>query len=48
MYPHERSLVKDLEGRPCVIIGVNSEGDREHQYVRAEKGDNRPGTLKHE
>ena len=29
MYPHERSLVKDLAGKPFVIIGVNSDKDRE-------------------
>ena len=29
MYPHERSLVKQFEGRPFVIIGVNSDDDRE-------------------
>jgi len=29
MYPHERSLVKKYEGRPFVIIGVNSDRDRE-------------------
>jgi hypothetical protein len=29
MYPHERSLVKQYEGRPFVIIGVNSDADRE-------------------
>ena len=29
MYPHERSLVKEYEGRPFVIIGVNSDRDRE-------------------
>jgi thioredoxin-related protein len=29
MYPHERSLVKKLEGRPFVIIGVNSDDDRD-------------------
>src|SRR5262245_57353646 len=29
MYPHERSLVKQYEGRPFVIIGVNSDKDRE-------------------
>src|SRR5690349_24236344 len=28
MYPHERSLVKKLEGRPFVILGVNSDADR--------------------
>jgi peroxiredoxin len=25
MYPHERSLVKKMEGRPFVILGVNSD-----------------------
>jgi hypothetical protein len=29
MYPHERSLVKKFEGRPFVIIGVNSDDDRD-------------------
>jgi len=29
MYPHERSLVKRLEGRPFAIVGVNSDKDRE-------------------
>jgi hypothetical protein len=29
MYPHERSLVKEYEGRPFVIIGVNSDEKRE-------------------
>ena len=28
MYPHERSLVKRLEGKPFVLIGVNSDQDR--------------------
>jgi hypothetical protein len=28
MYPHERSLVKKLEGKPFVILGVNSDHDR--------------------
>jgi len=28
MYPHERSLVKRLEGKPFVLIGVNSDKDR--------------------
>jgi hypothetical protein len=27
MYPHERSLVKRLKGKPFVIIGVNSDTD---------------------
>jgi peroxiredoxin len=25
MYPHERSLVKQFEGKPFVILGVNSD-----------------------
>ena len=29
MYPHERSLVKKLEGKPFVLLGVNSDRDRE-------------------
>jgi hypothetical protein len=29
MYPHERSLVKKLEGKPFALIGVNSDRDRE-------------------
>jgi len=28
MYPHERSLVKRLESRPFVLLGVNSDQDR--------------------
>ena len=29
MYPHERSLVKRLEGQPFALIGINSDRDRE-------------------
>jgi hypothetical protein len=29
MYPHERSLVKRLEGKPFVLLGVNSDLDKE-------------------
>jgi len=29
MYPHERSLVKNLAGKPFAIIGVNSDKDLE-------------------
>ncbi|MFT5302689.1 MAG: hypothetical protein ACI87E_001394 [Mariniblastus sp.] len=29
MYPHERSLVKQLAGKPFAIVGVNSDRDRE-------------------
>lgn len=28
MYPHERSLVKRLEGKPFALIGINSDDDR--------------------
>src|SRR5437762_9476422 len=28
MIPHERSLVNKLNGKPFVLIGVNSDGDR--------------------
>jgi peroxiredoxin len=28
LYPHERSLVKTMEGRPFVLVGVNSDDDR--------------------
>ena len=28
MYPHERSLVKKMEGKPFVLLGVNSDGTR--------------------
>jgi hypothetical protein len=29
MYPHERSLVKRLENKPFVLLGVNSDTDRD-------------------
>ncbi len=29
MYPHERSLVKRLEGKPFALLGVNSDADKE-------------------
>lgn len=28
MFPHERSLVKRMEGKPFALIGVNSDRDR--------------------
>jgi hypothetical protein len=28
MYPHERSLVKRLEGKPFALLGVNSDEDK--------------------
>jgi hypothetical protein len=29
MYPHERSLVKKLDGKPFALMGVNSDMDRD-------------------
>jgi hypothetical protein len=29
MYPHERSLVKRLAGKPFALLGINSDRDRE-------------------
>jgi hypothetical protein len=29
MYPHERSLVKKMEGKPFVLLGVNSDRDKD-------------------
>jgi hypothetical protein len=29
MYPYERSLVKKMEGKPFVLLGVNTDEDRE-------------------
>jgi hypothetical protein len=29
MYPHERSLVKDLAGKPFALLGVNSDDSRD-------------------
>ncbi len=29
MYPYERSLVKKMEGKPFVLLGVNTDRDRE-------------------
>jgi hypothetical protein len=28
MYPHERSLVKKMEGKPFALVGVNSDQDK--------------------
>ena len=28
MYPHERSLVKRLEGKPFALLGINSDTDK--------------------
>jgi hypothetical protein len=39
MYPHERSLVRNLAGKPFAIIGVNSDRDLEsiRQIVHEKK-----------
>ena len=29
MYPHERSLVKKMEGKPFVLLGINSDRSKE-------------------
>lgn len=38
MYPHERSLVKRLEGKPFALLGINSDPkDRLRQAMKREK-----------
>jgi hypothetical protein len=39
MYPHERSLVKQMEGRPFALLGVNSDRSAEElkQVIEKEK-----------
>ena len=37
MYPHERSLVKKMEGKPFVLLGVNSDGDKDNLHKRMEE-----------
>ncbi len=37
MYPHERSLVSQLAGKPFVILGVNSDGSQEELKQIKEK-----------
>ena|SRR5947209_7058700 len=39
MYPHERSLVKKLEGKPFALLGINSDHDKE-QLKEAMKKEN--------
>ena len=29
MYPHERSLVQKMQGKPFVLLGVNSDKSRD-------------------
>ena len=38
MYPHERSLVKRLEGKPFALLGINS--DRKDRLRQAMKKEN--------
>ena len=37
MFEHERSLVKRLEGKSFVLIGINSDQDREETKKKSEK-----------
>lgn len=37
MFPHERSLVKRLEGKPFALIGVNTDGNREMVKTRSKE-----------
>src|SRR5947209_19674101 len=34
MYPHERSLVKRLHGKPFAILGINSDPDKDKLHKR--------------
>ncbi len=37
MYPHERSLVKRMEGKPFALIGIDCDSDREELKKVMEK-----------
>jgi hypothetical protein len=37
MYPHERSFVKKIQGKPVVLLGVNSDKDRQELKKVLEK-----------
>lgn len=37
MYPHERSLVEKMQGRPFALVGVNSDKDRDKLRSRLEE-----------
>jgi hypothetical protein len=39
MYPHERSLVKRLEGKPFALVGINSDGDKQKLKERMKEED---------
>ena len=34
MYPHERSLVEEMKGKPFAILGVNSDKDKDQLKAR--------------
>ena len=34
MYPHERSLVKRLQGKPFALLGINSDKDLDRLHAR--------------
>ena len=37
MIPHERSLVKRLEGKPFALLGINSDSDKSETKKRCRK-----------
>ena len=37
MIPHERSLVKKLEGKPFALIGINTDSDKKMVKERSKK-----------
>jgi hypothetical protein len=37
MYPHERSLVKRLEGKPFALVGINSDKSVEELHTSMER-----------
>jgi len=37
MFPHERSLVKKMEGKPFALVGVNTDGDKNMVKTRSKK-----------
>src|SRR5438874_10296179 len=39
MIPHERSLVKKLEGKPFALIGVNTDVDRGEVKAKSQKNE---------
>jgi hypothetical protein len=34
MYPHERSLVKRLAGKPFALLGINCDGDNDFDHLK--------------